>query len=134
MTQDQILSALDNYKSGYYCQFIDLGHVYSYLIDCRLNILSGKERWAIVAERLGYKPRAGRILLELYYFGNCLTNLERYNGQDTNYYMVYPVEDDQSFDTVDGESLNSDAPFGVSGDRRSSSPGGRKTMPLSGSN
>lgn len=109
MTEDQILSALDNYKSGYYCHFIDLGDAYSYLIDCRLNILSGDEQWAIVAERLGYNPRAGRILLELYYFGNCLTDLEHYNGQDTNYYMVYPVEDDQFFDTLDGESLNADA-------------------------
>jgi len=71
MTEDQILFALDNYKSGYYCHFIDLGHAYSYLIDCRLNILSGDEQWAIVAERLGYNPRAGRILMELYYFGNC---------------------------------------------------------------
>jgi hypothetical protein len=109
MTEDQILSALDNYKSGYYWHFIDLGHAYSYLIDCRLNILSGDEQWAIVAERLGYNPRAGRILLELYYFGNCLTDMEHYNGQDTNYYMVYPVEDDQCFDTLDGESLNADA-------------------------
>lgn len=87
------------------------GHVYSYLIDCRLNIFCAGEQWAIVAERLGYNPRAGRIVLELYYFGNCLTRLEHYNGHDTNCYMVYPVEDDPFFETLDGESLKPDARF-----------------------
>jgi len=49
ITEDEILSQLDNYKLGYYCQFIDLGHVYSYLIDSRLNIFKGdNDKWAIV--------------------------------------------------------------------------------------
>lgn len=111
MTEEQILSTLDNYKWGYYCHFIDLGDAYCYLIDCRLNIFSSDERWAIVGERLGYNPRAGRIVLQVSYFGNCLTNLEHYNGQDTNYYIVYPLNDEQFFDTVDGECLNADARF-----------------------
>ena len=41
ITEDQILAKLDDYKLGHYCQFIDLGHVYSYLIDSRLNIFKG---------------------------------------------------------------------------------------------
>ena len=86
LTGKDILETLDYiHKQGYYCPFIDLGHPYSYLIDCRLNVFRGEdERWAIVAERLGYNPRGGAILLEIFYFGNCLTNLERYNEQDTN--------------------------------------------------
>lgn len=111
MTAEQILTSLDNYKWGYYCHFIDLGHAYSYLIECRLNIFKNADDWAIVAERLGYNPRAGRIGLDIYYFGNCLTNLERYNGQDTNYYMVYPIDDDPFFDTLNGESLMADAQY-----------------------
>jgi len=52
MTEDEILPHLDNYKKwGYYCQFIDLGHAYSYLIDCRLNIFRNGEEWAVAAER-----------------------------------------------------------------------------------
>lgn len=54
-------------------------------------------------------PRAGRM--DLSYFGNCLTNLEHYNGQDTNYYTVYPIDDDAFFDTLDGEVLKTDTRF-----------------------
>src|SRR6185437_9911790 len=111
MIEEEILSSLDNYKWGYYCQFIDLGQAYSYLIDCRLNIFKDAGNWAIVAERLGYNPRAGYIGLDIYYFGNCLKDLEHYNGQDTNYYMVYPVADDEFFATVDGECLMADADY-----------------------
>ena len=110
--EDQILAKLDDYKLGYYCQFIDLGHVYSYLIDSRLNIFKGdNDQWAIAAERLGYNPRGGGIMLDIYYFGNCLINLEHYNGQDTNYYTVYPIEWNDFNDTVDGEVLKPEAKF-----------------------
>ena len=112
ITETQILEQLDNYKLGYYCQFIDLGHVYSYLIDSRLNVFKGdNDKWAIAAERLGYNPRGGGITLDIYYFGNCLTNLEHYNGQDTNYYTVYPIAWNDFGETVDGEVLKPDANF-----------------------
>src|SRR5688500_13348482 len=104
ITEEQILSRLDDYKLGWYCKFIDLGHVYSYLIDCRLNIFKGKDdRWAIVSERLGYNPRGDCITLDISYFGNCLINLEIYNGQDTNYYTVSPIDWNSFVDTIDGE-------------------------------
>ena len=112
LDEEDILSKLDNYKWGYYCHFIDLGHAYSYLIDCRLNVFkddSGK--WAIVGERLGYNPRAGRIMLDIFYFGNCLINLESYNGQDTNYYSVYPIDMERFSDTGYVEVLTKDARF-----------------------
>lgn len=110
--EDQILSRLDNYKLGYYCQFIDLGHVYSYLIDCRLNVFKGNNNdWAIVAERLGYNPRGSGILLDICYFGNCLTNLEIYNSQNTNYYTVTPINWNDFFETADGEILKPNAKF-----------------------
>ena len=112
ITEVQILSRLDNYKLGSYCQFIDLGHVYSYLIDCRLNVFKGdNDKWAITAERLGYNPRAGGIMLDIYYFGNCLTNLENYNGQDTNYYTVLPIEWNDFITTVENDALKADAKF-----------------------
>jgi len=112
ITKDHILAKLDDYKLGYYCQFIDLGHVYSYLIDSRLNIFKGdNNNWAIASERLGFNPRGGGIMLDICYFGNCLTNLEHYNGQDTNYYTVYPIEWNDFNGTVDGEVLKPDAKF-----------------------
>ncbi|MBK8628377.1 MAG: hypothetical protein IPN86_23345 [Saprospiraceae bacterium] len=80
MTEEEILNTLDNSNDGYYCSFVELGHVYSYLIDTRLNVFRGdRDRWAIGVERLGYNPRAGAIILDINYFGNCLTNLEFYN-------------------------------------------------------
>ena len=105
LTEDEILLTLDNSnRSGYYSHFIQLGHPYSYLIDCRLNIFRGEgDKWAIAAERLGYSERGGAIELEIDYFGNCLVNLEQYNGQITNNYTLYPVEHD---DLTDVSYLN----------------------------
>lgn len=112
LTEAQILNRLDNYNVGCYGRFIDLGHVYSYLIDSRLNIFKDDhDSWAIAAERLGYNPRIGGILLEIYYFGNCLINLEQYNGQNTNNYTVYPIEWNGFNDTVDGEVLKPGSRF-----------------------
>lgn len=92
-----------------------MGHAYSYLIDCRLNIFRSEngQRWAIAAERLGYNPRAGSILLDIIYFGNCLINLERYNEQDTNYYSVTPVDWDNFNETTEGESLKEEAMYWI---------------------
>jgi hypothetical protein len=112
VTEEQILAKLDNYKLGYYCGFIDLGHVYSYLIDSRLNVFrNDNDKWAIAAERLGYNSRGSGITLDIFYFGNCLTNLEHSNGQDTNYYTVMPIDWDNFNDTVDGEVLKKEAKY-----------------------
>src|SRR5687768_3581463 len=112
LTEAQILSTLDNYKWNNYCQFIDLGHVYSYLIDCRLNVFRGDDdKWAIAAERLGHNPGAEGILLDIYYFGNCLDNLEYYNGEYSNYYAVSPVDWNDFIETVDGDVLKPGAKF-----------------------
>jgi hypothetical protein len=114
LSEEQVLLKLDNYKLGYYCSFIDLGHVYSYLIDSRLNIFRSEDgHWAIAAERLGFNEKAGSILLDIYYFGNCLINLEHYNGQDTNGYSVTPVDDDNFNKTTDGFTLNPNAEYWI---------------------
>jgi len=104
--EHDILEALDHSKDGTYCTFISLGDVYSYLIDSRLNLFRNEsDQWAIVAERLGYNPRAGRIEIEISYYGNCLINLEEYNNQNSNYYIVYPIDHD-SFDEASNSSEN----------------------------
>ena len=106
LTEKQILATLDGYASGLHGRFIELGHVYSYVIDSRLTIFKGNNNnWAIAAERLGFNPRGGGITLDIYYFGNCLINLEQYNGQDSNYYTVCPIAWNDFNDTVDGEML-----------------------------
>lgn len=112
MTEEEILNTLDNSNDGYYCSFVDLGHVYSYLIDVRLNVFRGdNNRWAIAVERLGYNPRAGAIVLKINYYGNCLTNLEFYNERPTSYYSIHPIDFDNFIETIDGESLKLDAKF-----------------------
>lgn len=86
MTTTEVLETLDNSNNGVYNSFIQLGHPYSFLIDARINVFrndSGK--WAIAAERLGDNPRAGGLLLQIFYFGNCLVNLNSYNNQSVNY-------------------------------------------------
>lgn len=112
MTEQDILNILDDSNDGFYCSFVELGHVYSYLIDTRLNVFRGNnDRWAIAVERLGYNPRAGTIVLDINYYGNCLINLEFYNERPTNYYSIHPIDFDNFNQTMDGESLKSDAEF-----------------------
>jgi len=114
LSEDEILSTLDNSnRLGDYSHFIGLGHPYSYLIDCRLNIFRGEnDRWAAASERLGYNPRAGGIELQIDYFGNCLINLDEYNNQLTNYYIIYSLVDQNSFyEVIDGEWLKPDAKY-----------------------
>jgi hypothetical protein len=112
MTEEEILNTLDNANDGYYCSFVALNHPYSYLIDTRLNVFVGENnRWTIAVERLGYNPRAGTIILEIHYYGNCLINLEHYNKRPINYYSVYPIDKDNFDETVEDEGLKPDAKF-----------------------
>lgn len=106
LTEEHILNQLDNFKFGVYCRFIDLGHPYSYLINSRLNVFKDNgTNWAIVAERAGYNPRGGGILTDIFYFGNCLQNLDTYNEQLVNYYTVSPMNWDEYIDVFDFEYL-----------------------------
>jgi hypothetical protein len=113
LTEKEILSNLDDtYRFGDYFQFIQLGHPYSYLIDSRLNIFKGdNDKWAIAAERLGYSDRAAAIELEIYYYGDCLVNLEEYNNQKSNYYNLRNIDSDTFFKTTDGFNLLPEAKY-----------------------
>lgn len=102
--EQHILDALDHSNDGYYCSFLPLNHPYTYLIDARLNLFRSDKDWAIAAEILGYNPRGGRIELNIYYHGNCLVNLERYNNRDVNNYAVYPI-DEESFQEAAPDEL-----------------------------
>jgi hypothetical protein len=79
-TEQAILNILNNVNDGYYHQFVLLGHPYSYLIDSLLNVFrNAAGEWAVAIERLGYNPRSGTIDLEIFYYGNCLIDLDEYN-------------------------------------------------------
>lgn len=109
MTENQILNILNSSVDG---SFVALGHPYSYLIDVRLNVFrSDNDEWVIAIERLGYNPRAGAILLEIFYYGNCLTNLQIENDKNINFYSIYPFDPDNFESTTDGEDLSADAEF-----------------------
>ncbi len=103
LTENSILETLDNSEDGYYRHFIYLGHPYSHLIDCRLNIFRDeKGNWAIAAERCGFSDRAGRIDLTIDYFGNCLQNLEMYNNRPSNtkYLQLFDEDFDETIDVL----------------------------------
>lgn len=105
MTEEQILNTLDDYNDSY-CPFVLLGHPYSYLIDSRLNVFrSDNDQWAIVIERLGYNPTAGAIILEIFYYGNCLINLDIENERLANNYSIYLIDPDNFKNTVEDEAL-----------------------------
>lgn len=106
ISQQQILDALDHSNDGYYCDFLPLNHPYTYLIDTRLNLFRSDKDWAIAAEILGYSPRGGRIELNIYYHGNCLVNLERYNNRDVNNYAVYPIDEESFREAAPDELLS----------------------------
>jgi uncharacterized protein DUF7003 len=111
LSESQILDTLDHpEKIGGYGHFASLGDPNSYLVDCRLNVFRGdNDQWAVVFERLGFNPRSGAIELEINYHGNCLVNLEKYNNEFSNYYVVYPLDEGNLDRTTDGFHLNKDA-------------------------
>jgi len=126
LTEEDILHTLDHSNDGYYRHFVWLGDVYSYLIDARLNVFrNDADQWAIAIERLGYSPRAGYIRLEIYYYGNCLVNLEEYNHHLTNYYELLPCDwdaflkaaPDEVFNRGDETILIRGVPVSISHDR-----------------
>ena len=120
LTEKEILAILDDtYTLGDYFNFVQLGHPYSYLIDSRLNIFkSSDDRWAIAVERLGYNERGGEIDLEIFYYGNCLINLEEYNNQQTNSYSLRKIDSDSFFAATDGPYLLPNAKFWLIGDKK----------------
>lgn len=81
--------------------FIDLEHPYFYTANSRLTLFGDETRWAIVFEKSGYSYRAGRIELELYFFGNCLENLEPSPLRNHFYNSQY-------FTLISGEELGKD--------------------------
>jgi hypothetical protein len=114
LTPAEILDTLDNSAAIKYNYFITLSHPYVYLIDSRLNIFRGENNdWAIAAEVLGHNPRGGYITSEIFYFGNCLINLESYNGNSVNTFSNYPVDDESFEATTDGEVLIPEADFWI---------------------
>ena len=112
LTEKQILFTLDNYRNGNDPIFVELGHPYVYPIDSRINVFSNKtDKWAIAIETLGYNPRSEPIGLDITYYGNCLTNLEKIEDQTSNSYCILPIDASSFSDTIEYEKLKTDAKF-----------------------
>ncbi|MFJ9692466.1 DUF7003 family protein [Kitasatospora sp. NPDC101183] len=56
--------------------FPDLDNGYFYPVEVRMSLFADAERWAVVAELLGYGPRSGNLVDVVHRFGNCLTQGE----------------------------------------------------------
>ncbi|QHT66100.1 hypothetical protein GXP67_05165 [Rhodocytophaga rosea] len=77
-SKESILAELDSAKvSDPYKFFPDLGHGYFYLAGSRINLFADSTCWAIVFEKTGYLNRGLVVAIELTYFGNCLSNLDK---------------------------------------------------------
>jgi hypothetical protein len=113
LTEEQVLSTLDSSGDFDVACFVQLGHPYSFLIDSRLNVFRGEDdKWAIVVERLGYNPRGGAIQLEVYYYGNCLSNLYHQPIPDCGYNIFSPIDSNNFLSTTtEDENINPDARF-----------------------
>jgi hypothetical protein len=75
-TQKDILDYLEETNQETYHFFIDLEHPYFFTAGSRLTLYADKKRWAIVFEKSGYDNRGPGGEIELFYFGNCLQNLQ----------------------------------------------------------
>lgn len=104
LSETEILETLDNSAKDGAAGFVSLGHPYSYLIDCRVNLFKGSgDRWAIAIERLGYNPRAGFVLLEINYYGNCLKNLKNLINPQCGYNIYSPIDNVSFLNTTTAE-------------------------------
>ena len=75
---NDVLEFLDNCVIDEpYWFFMDLEHGCFYTANSRLTLYADESRWEIVFERSSYANRAGRIEVELNFYGNDLHNLGR---------------------------------------------------------
>ncbi|MEU1618435.1 hypothetical protein ABZ479_14205 [Streptomyces sp. NPDC005722] len=119
MTTSSVLGQFDLIADR--AEFPDLLNGYYYPVDTRIHLFGDSTRWAMVAELLGYSPRAGNLTDVVHRFGNCLTvgepgigalldrveNMEEIVlGDDEVYAGGVPVR-------VRGQALPVDAPAGT---------------------
>ena len=94
--------------------FLILGDENVFLSSCKINLFADDKRWAIVFEKTAYSTPAGHMTLELYYFGNCLQNLDKagsYNQFVSNLESFSPfvkIKDLKAIET-DFELVSKDA-------------------------
>ena len=54
ISEESVLKHFDNSIIGDYNDFIDLGHGYYELANCRLTLFKDKDDWAMVFEKFAY--------------------------------------------------------------------------------
>jgi hypothetical protein len=85
ISEESVLKHLDNSIVGDYNDFIDLGHGYFELANCRLTLFKDKDDWAMVFEKFGYNARGGQpVQIQISFFGNCLRDKPVFNGIFSN--------------------------------------------------
>ncbi|WP_295125564.1 hypothetical protein [uncultured Chitinophaga sp.] len=103
LTVNEILETLENYREHGYSDFISLRAGNNFLVDSRLNLFRHPNgRWAIVFEKLVFDVAECELLLELQYFGNCITD---YAAQ----YEIVLMNEDSFCQTGNGWWLRKDA-------------------------
>jgi hypothetical protein len=105
LTVNEIIDTIENYTVFGYDQFVSLRTGDTFLADCRLNLFRHPNgRWAVVFERLVFDVADCELLLQLFYYGNCITNYEA--GHE-----VLLMTDDAFKGTTSGWWLKEDAKY-----------------------
>lgn len=109
-----ILQNLENNRDAYGARFILLSNETDQLLDTRLNVFRHPSgRWALAFEKLLFDPIQNMVLLEIYYYGNCIKPIE----EDRNFYEIMMVDLDCMSATTSGLLLKPDAKSWMVGDR-----------------
>ncbi|MFC4230764.1 DUF7003 family protein [Parasediminibacterium paludis] len=103
-TQKDILDNLEAADLEKYHFFIDLEHPYFFTAGSRLTLYADEKRWAIVFEKSGYDNRGLRGEIDLFYFGNCLQNMQAQGDAIgiTSNMQVVPLIDNEEMERIQG--------------------------------
>lgn len=105
LTVNGIIDTLENYPEFGYDQFVSLRTHDTFLVDSRLNLFRHPNgRWAVVFERLVFDVADCELLLQLFYYGNCITGYEAA-------YEVLLMTDSSFKDTASGWWLKENAQY-----------------------
>jgi hypothetical protein len=109
-----IIQNLENNRDTYSSRFILLSNETDQLLDTRLNVFRHPTgRWTLAFEKLVFDPIENMILLEIYYYGNCVQHLY----QERNFFEMMMVDHESLNATTRGLLLKPGAESWLVGDR-----------------
>lgn len=97
-TEQDILKNLDDITGIKMFPNFDMG--YFYPANCRINLFGDTSRWAIVFEVVSYNNLGYNIVIDNYYFGNCIKQKDKFNISNMNTIVLSQVD---NFNILNGD-------------------------------